>query len=312
MNVSSLRVQTASRAVICLVIIFILSRGAFAQAPLTSVPKAPDPDPSPTATPRPANELEKKFIVNILSDQRAIWTSPFHLNRGDAKWGIPFAISAGTLWATDRHTSGALVENGDNQNRLRISNDISQIGSVYTTGGIAAAFYLFGRAEHDARARETGVLVAEAFIDTGIVAQGFKLATQRQRPPTDNSSGEFFDGGSSFPSGHAINAWSAATVIAEEYGQHKPLLRFGLYGLATAVGVARYTGRNHFLSDVLAGSAMGYAIGRFVYHQHHDFSLDEPKSKQKISFLHSRLFPLIEPSFNAGTHTYGAKLAWDF
>jgi membrane-associated phospholipid phosphatase len=255
--------------------------------------------------------LEKKFFRNILADQGAIWTSPFHLQRGDAKWGIPFVLSAATLIATDRHTSGELVEHGDNLNRLRISKDISQLGAVYTTAGVAGAFYIFGRAGHNARARETGVLAAEALLNSSIVVGALKLASQRQRPPTDNSSGEFFDGGTSFPSGHAIDAWSVATVIAEEYGHHRPLVRFGVYGLATAVSISRYTGRNHFLSDVLVGSAMGYGIGRYVYHKHHDQALDSSNGKQS-SLLHSRLFPSIEPLYSAHARVYGARMAWDF
>jgi membrane-associated phospholipid phosphatase len=144
------------------------------------------------------------------------------------------------------------------------------------------------------------------------MVQVLKLASQRQRPPTDHSSGEFFDGGSSFPSGHAISAWSVATVIAEEYGQHRPLVRIGLYGLATAVSISRFTGRKHFLSDALVGSAMGYGIGRFVYRKHHDQELDAPSQKQTSSLLHSRLFPSIAPLYNASAHVYGARMAWEF
>ncbi|MGH9931960.1 MAG: phosphatase PAP2 family protein [Pyrinomonadaceae bacterium] len=63
-------------------------------------------------------------------------------------------------------------------------------------------------------------------------------------------------------------------MIAREYGHHRPLVQVGAYGLATAVSLSRYTGRNHFLSDVLVGSAMGYGIGRYVYHKHHATTLD--------------------------------------
>ena len=39
------------------------------------------------------------------------------------------------------------------------------------------------------------------------------------------------------------------------------------------MGIARFTGRNHFLSDVLVGSALGYGIGRYVYKTYHNPSL---------------------------------------
>ena len=275
---------------ICAIFFWIgasISTTCFAQ----SSPATATPGPKPSPTP----SLERMFFRNILRDQRAIWTSPFNLKRENMRWLAPLGLSTVVLIATDRQTSGELVENGDNLTRLRVSQDISRFGSLYATGGVAAAFYLVGRAKNNARARETGLLGAEALIDSGILVEALKTVSQRQRPPTDHSSGEFFDGGSSFPSGHAITAWSLATVIAHEYGQHRPLVRFGVYGLATAVSLSRYTGRNHFLSDVLVGSAMGYGIGRYVYRQHHDPSLDSPNQEQTSGLERSRLFPRIAP-----------------
>ena len=263
--------------------------------------------------PKPATPtLEKKFFVNILRDQRAIWTSPFHLHESDAKWLAPLGLSTAALIATDRQTSGELVEHGDNLNRLRISKNISRMGSVYATGGLAGALYLAGRATHKSRLRETGLLAGEALINSSIVVNALKAASQRERPAIDHPSGRFFAGGSSFPSGHAISAWSLATVIAEEYGHHRPLVQVGAYGLATAVSLSRYTGRNHFLSDVLVGSAMGYGIGRYVYHKHHDTTLDAWNGKQNSDQARSRLFPRIIPLYYPRAHVYGGMLAWNF
>ena len=267
---------------------------------------------SSNALPKPTPGLEKKFLVNILDDQRAIWTSPFHMHRSDAKWLAPLGLSTVALIATDRRTSGELVENGDNLNRLRISRNISKLGSLYSTAGAAGVIYLAGRASHNDHLRETGLLGAEALIDSSIVVTALKTASQRERPPKDHSRGEFFEGGSSFPSGHAISAWSLATVIAQEYGHHRPLVQVGAYGLATAVSLSRYTGRNHFLSDVLVGSAMGYGIGRYVYHKRHDPTLDARNGEQNQEVVRSRLFPRIAPLYYPRAHVYGGMLAWNF
>jgi membrane-associated phospholipid phosphatase len=260
----------------------------------------------------PTSNAEKKFLRNILSDQRAIWTAPFHLHESDAKWLAPLGLSTLALIATDRRTSGDLVENGDNLNRLRISKDISQLGATYSTTGVAAVLYLTGRATHNNHLRETGLLSAEALIDSGILVTVLKTASQRQRPPEDHSSGEFFDGGSAFPSGHASSAWSIATVIAQEYGHHRPMVQIAAYGLASAVSLSRYTGRNHFLSDVLVGSAMGYGIGRYVYHKHHDPALDAQNEKEEEYTARSKLFPRIVPLYNPRAHAYGGMVAWNF
>jgi len=166
---------------------------------------------------------------------------------------------------------------------------------------VAAAFYLVGRTNHNARARETGLLAAEALLDTGIVVAALKTVSQRQRPPVDHASGEFFDRGTSFPSGHAANAWALATVVAKEYGQHRPLVRFGAYGIATAVSLSRYTGTNHFLSDILIGSAIGYGIGSYVYREHHDSSLDNESGRSR-----KRASPSQDCSLRSRQHIAGA------
>jgi len=299
MNTDYSIARAASFSVLLLSVILIFTSNGLAQT-----------SPAGSALPKPTPGLEKKFLVNILKDQRAIWTSPFRVRGRDAKWLAPLGLSTMALIATDRRTSGELVENGDNLNRLRISRNISKLGSLYSTAGAAGVIYLAGRATHNDHLRETGLLGAEALIDSSIVVTALKTASQRQRPPEDHSSGEFFDGGSSFPSGHAISAWSLATVIAQEYGHHRPLVQIGAYSLATAVSLSRYTGRNHFLSDVLVGSALGYGIGRYVYHKHHDPALDARNDKRGNNVLRSRFFPRITPLYYPRAHSYGGMLAW--
>jgi len=304
MNFSQKTATSSIKWPLSLVFITLLSVQVLAQ----TTPAAPSAQPQPT--PRPT--VEKNFLANIFRDQKGIWTAPFHWDQSDAKWIAPLGLSLATLLATDRHTSGDLVKHGDNRDRLRISKDISYAGSLYSTAGISTLFYLTGRLRHDERAKETGLLAAEALIDSTIVSQAIKGISERQRPQVDHSSGEFWDGGSSFPSGHAINSWALATVIASEYGPRHHAVRYASYALATAVGISRYTGRRHFLSDVLVGSAMGYGIGRYVYHQHHDASLDGEKEKQTSRLLKSKFFPSIAPAYSRAAHFYGASLAWNF
>lgn len=269
---------------------------------------SPQPSPSPDASPTPAPKPVKQLFLNVLSDQKAIWLSPFHLKGGDAKWIAPLGVSAAILLSTDRNTAAELAEGSSHPTRLRWSRNVSQMGTAYTAGGVAAAFYLYGRSRHSARARETGLLSAEALINTGLVTEALKLVSRRPRPLADNGRGDFFDGGTSFPSGHSTTAWTVATVVAMEY-HDRPLIKWSAYGLATAVGISRYTGRNHFLSDVLVGSALGYGIGRYVYKTHHDRSLDGGNGTVTPP-KHSRLIPMIAPIYSHGARAYGAQLNW--
>jgi len=303
MNTCFRKAQAVSSGIFLSILILGFSFSTAAQISRAKAPGKPKPAPT--------TKREKKFFLNILNDQRAIWTSPFHLHSTDKKWLAPLGLSTLALIATDRHTSGELVEHGDNLKRLRISKDVGRIGSLSATGGLAGVLYLTGRMTHNDRLRETGLLGAEALIDSNLVSRALKTVSQRQRPPVDNSSGEFFDGGSSFPSGHAVNAWSLATVIAQEYGRHRPLVRVGVYGVAAAISFSRYTGRNHFLSDALVGSALGYGIGRYVYHKHHDTALDAGMEKPNIA-KRSNLFPRIVPLYYPRAHVYGGMLSWSF
>lgn len=287
--------------------------------PIPAVSPTPTPKPTPAASPTPT--LERRFFKNVLHDQYAIWTSPFHAQTQDVRWLAPLALGTGVLLATDGHTAGAL----DNDDRLRfqVSKDISYAGSFYGAGTAALGFYLIGRARHNQHARETGLLAGEALLDSGIVSSLLKAATGRVRPTLHPDSGEFLDNGNSFPSGHAISAWSVATVVAHEYHKHL-LVQMSAYGIASAVSVARYTGRNHFLSDVLVGSALGYGIGRYVYRTHHssgtvknDLSMDagtddDAAGDARVVHARSKLWPLIAPQYEHSARLYGATLAWSF
>lgn len=290
------------RILLLLAAIQIIAASALAQtSPSTSASPKPQASPSPS--------LERQFFKNILRDQRAIWTSPLRLRGRDARWIVPLGLSTAALVSTDKYTAD--VDDAHRNTINNVSRDISYLGSVYGTAAIAGTFYLVGRAQNNARARETGLLGAEAVLNGYMVTVALKTATRRPRPREKDGRGEFFEGGRSFPSGHAVSAWSLATVIAQEY-RHRPFVRFSAYGLATAVSVARYTGRSHFLSDVLVGSAIGYGIGRYVYRTRHDPNIDLNGEGATNDTAGSRLTPFIMPIYNRPARAYGLTLAWSF
>src|SRR2546426_9995018 len=125
-----------------LAVIFAITASAAAQTPA--------PSTSPTQKPSSSPSLEREFFRNILRDQRAIWTSPLHLHREDAKWLAPLGLATAALIATDRRTADAL---GDNPTRLNVSHYVSYLGSGYGSGGGCGALFLVWKARGDARAR---------------------------------------------------------------------------------------------------------------------------------------------------------------
>lgn len=151
-----------------------------------------------------------------------------------------------------------------------LNNEASTASTGLVGGFIAAPATIFalGEIHHDDHATETGILGGEAVVDSLAVSYAFKGISRRERPTVDSARGKFFQSGvglkSSFPSNHAIVAWSSAAVIASEYdGVMTQVLA---YGLATGVSTTRVLARQHFPSDVLVGSAVGWMIGRYVVH----------------------------------------------
>lgn len=307
-----------SRNLLCLALFccsfFAVERKSQAQTP-SSIPRSPAQSPTPTTEPTPqtksSSTVERNFFKNILHDQAAIWAAPFSLRGKTALRLAPFLGGTALLIATDRQMANEVDSGGSLQ---PLSRSFSHFGSPYWTGGIAATFYLIGRVRGDARAKETGLLSAEALVDGALVIEPLKIITQRPRPLDDNRGRGFFSGGYAFPSGHAMSAWAVATVIANEYGKHDSLVRFGAYGLASAISLSRYGGRRHFPSDTFVGSLIGYGIGRYVFFKHHDRNLDSQDDHGDFK-PPSKLWPSATPYFGhdeRNSRRYGMMLAWNF
>jgi Capsule assembly protein Wzi/PAP2 superfamily len=222
------------------------------------------PASAPAKQPDYDNSLGLHLIGRLLRDQEAIWTSPFHVRLADADWLMPLGLAmAGTI-ATDTEFSKHL---SNSPSRLNHSNTFSNYG-LGAMGGLAGGLYLWGQMTHDDHKSETGLLAGEAAVDSLAVVYAFQYSFGRERPLTDNYQGSFWKSGNSFPSEHAAAAWSIASIIAHEYPS--TLTDILAYGMASAVSVSRLTAKQHFPTDVLIGSAIGWLSGQIVYRQHHD------------------------------------------
>lgn len=229
----------------------------------------------PPATTTPPKLSLSRLPQNILSDQKALWTSPFRVKRDDAKWWVLFGAGTGALIAADRHIASRLP---NNTTQDRIGTWASRLGASYTVFPAAGGFWLAGKLTHNEKAEETGLLGFEALADSYVVVTALKAVTQRQRPFEGDGKGTFWKGdgrtwnaGSSFPSGHSITGWALVSVVIHQYPHNRPLKILGL-GLASSVSVARVAARKHFSSDVFVGAAMGWFIGRYVQRRRSDGS----------------------------------------
>lgn len=240
-----------------------------------------------------ARPLLAKLARNIVLDQKDIWTSPFHMNRHNAALWLGFTAATAALIATD-HSTSTILQNSKGQ--VRAANLVSKTGAAYTVIPTAAAFYLTGVLVNNEKARETGVLGAEAMLDGIIVYEVLKTVASRDRPNSSKDAGEFFSGGASFPSGHAMTAWAFASVVAHEYS-HTRVVPIVAYGLAALVTGARIAARQHYASDVFVGGAAGWFIGTYVYHTH-----------QVHLGHHHGLIARVVPELQPATRTYAVSL----
>jgi membrane-associated phospholipid phosphatase len=214
----------------------------------------------------PQNRLFVPFVKHLASDQEHFWTMR-DLHRDSWRPLIPFAAFTGLMFAGDSWISQQVP---DSPGQLQRSRNISNY-ALYSLLGTAGGSFVWGHVTHNDHMQETGLLSAEAALDSTGVTLFMQGITQRQRPGVGNGSGGFFQGGSSFPSEHAALAWAVASTVAHEYPG--PFTKFLAYGLASTVTLTRVTGKQHFASDALVGSALGWYFARQVYRARHDREL---------------------------------------
>ena len=129
--------------------------------------------------------------------------------------------------------------------------------ALVATSGVAVAM-------GDDRMQNTGIISLQAVAASlGVSAVG-KYVVGRARPDENRGPWERVGEGhsrpnSSFPSGHSAMAFAAVTPFAQEYDAP------WLYGVAALSSAGRVAGRKHWVSDVVAGSLIGYATGTWLW-----------------------------------------------
>lgn len=245
------------------------------QSPSTAPLPNEAPEPAASTALSPEHNYErpvswKLLFHNWVDDQKQIWSFPARLAHGQDL--VPTAAVLGTtagLFFADpieaRYFRGTTTFD---EFRYIVNGNAAAIGMGMT----AASLYAIGRLRKDSKMQHTALLAGEAMADVAMVQTVLKDATMRVRPirypasgwfATSNSPTAYIRGNGSFPSGHSIEAFAIATIIARRYGNHR-WVPFAAYGLASLVGFSRLTLNVHFLSDVVMGGALGYSISRFT------------------------------------------------
>ncbi len=219
----------------------------------------------------------------VASDQKRIWTSPFHMSKQDAKYWAIFGGATGVLIAFDEQ----IQQHAPNPNWLvSLGTRGSYLGAAYTLIPLSAGVYFLGSKADNQRLRDAGLMSFEALINSTIVEEVLKIATDRERPLEGTGEGRFFHSpnriNAGFPSGHAINTFALASIFAHEY-HDKLWVKVVAYSYAAIVAGSRLAADRHFPSDTLAGGAMGWFIGDYIYARRHNPEVDQkPTIAQRV------------------------------
>jgi membrane-associated phospholipid phosphatase len=118
--------------------------------------------------------------------------------------------------------------------------------------------------EQDQRWSNTGIAGLEAGFTGLLVNEALKYTVGRARPADGLGTTDFEPfkrADASFPSNHTTVMWATVTPFAKEYDAP------WLYGVAALVNAGRIASREHWLSDTVASSLLGYALGDFFWQE---------------------------------------------
>jgi membrane-associated phospholipid phosphatase len=172
----------------------------------------------------------RKLPMNFLHDQKDMWLFPLELGKGHY-WLPALVITGGSavFLATDAQLMPHFRQTTD-------FHGFNRVFSTTVTGAtiavVPAVFYGVSLLRHDSYDQGSALFAGEAVADDTILMVVIKAIARRQRPTelpvagpySDtffHSNGSVFGKGTSFPSGHAMMAFSVATVFARRYREHR-------------------------------------------------------------------------------------------
>ena len=236
---------------------------------------------------------EAKPRGGLLLDIKDYYTAPLHWD------GKDWAYFGGSLAAI------AAAHHYDTQVRTHFTKDLKPPLSTNTkdlqdalpAAATLAGTWLFANLIDDNGGRREAWAMVEAAGLSTVTSYGLKYAAGRQRPDQTSDPNSWRKSGSSFPSVHATAAFAIGTVLAESGNdEYRWVRRFLGYGMAGFTGYERLKHNAHWLSDTVAGAALGAATARFVMHRR--YGTDEEDSS---SFM-------VVPVPGGAMLTYSAKL----
>jgi membrane-associated phospholipid phosphatase len=227
--------------------------GPLSGAPVSAA--APAETPAAVAAAGPAASPERVVGVRHDFGRRTMGQLPANLGRSlIGVWSAdnlpPFlagGVVAGAASFLDEPTQEAAV------GQLGWSDTFETAGGPLYSTVFVAGMFTAGRFVGSPRFRAMTYDMLDAAVVNFTYTEVLKAAVGRERPNGQDEK--------SFPSGHTSNAFALASVAQLHYGWKVGVPAYALAGL---MGVSRIHEDKHWLSDVVAGAALGYVVGRTV------------------------------------------------
>jgi len=238
-------------------------------APPPSTAPVPVPEPPP---PRPHAPVAPAPSVGsgLAGDIKAYYTAPLRWDGGQWAWFGAALVAVGAAHHYDSQVRTHFVKNLAPGQSLS-SNDV---GDAIPTAAVLAATWGYATLIHDPSGHAEAWTMLEAAGLGSVTAYALKFAVGRQGPDQTDSPNQWFKGGSaSFPSWHSTAAFAVGGVLPESGNDDYRWVRRLLgYGLGAATSYERLKHDAHWLSDTVAGAALGIASARFAMNrrEHHD------------------------------------------
>lgn len=200
----------------------------------------------------PPAAAAEDFLDLLRQDSRSVITAPAHWDSRD--WqdvGTATATVLGTALVIDRPLRD-FMRKQDQDSRFWL--EVEKFGREYALLTMAG-LYAGGLAGDDKMLAAAQDSLITSIIASGIIAVGIKTTVGRARPLENKDvfySKPFSDPNSSFPSGHAAQAFAVAAVLAEHYDD--PWQQASFYGVATLASLARPYHDKHYASDLVASA----------------------------------------------------------
>lgn len=204
----------------------------------------------------------KSAAENALGDAKAYFTAPLHWDTRDWEFfgGALAAIAVSHHYDTQVRThydQGYKSPLGPKESG-ELTDALPSAALFLGTWGYAHLI------SNQAGETEAGNMFESAALSV-VSVYALKYIIRRPRPDSTTDANHWFGGGTSFPSEHTTLAFAIGTVLAESGNpQYRWLLRTIGYGVGFGTAYLRLKHNAHWLSDTVAGGALGIATAHFV------------------------------------------------